>query len=58
MTAGVQGSVLDVAVVGNRILISIDSQSTPYRLPILGEGRELVDCLQPAEDNKHVCPHS
>ncbi|KAF8424572.1 hypothetical protein EV426DRAFT_82573 [Tirmania nivea] len=52
-TAGVRGNVLDVTVVGNRILVSIDSQSTPYRLPILGEERELVDCLQPEEDHKH-----
>ncbi|KAF8456240.1 hypothetical protein BGX38DRAFT_1163465 [Terfezia claveryi] len=52
-TAGVQGNVLDVAVIGNRILVSIDSQSTPYRLPILGEARELIDCLQPEEDHKH-----
>lgn len=52
-TAGVQGNVLDVAVIGNRILVSIDSQSTPYRLPTLGEGTELIDCLQPEEDHKH-----
>lgn len=57
-TAGVQGNVLDVVVIGNRILVSIDSQSTPYRLPVLGEERGSVDCLQPKDSHKHVCLHS
>ena len=56
-TEGVSGNVLDITVLDGKILVGVDSQSTPYQLPALMEVSEesniLVDCLEPHE-NGHV----
>lgn len=60
-TVGFSGNVLDVTILEDKALVSIDSQSAPYQLLGPGtsgeESKILIECIEPDQDGHVGIPY-